>query len=107
MKKKITMARAVIGGKTYYIIPCTVLENEYASTKKRIEDYEDSKLGTYLGADIINPTDEFKADLEKMFVKLVRGDNDCYFTGDNDKYYITSYCKIKDLYDMLEAKAGI
>lgn len=104
--RKISIAKTVIDGKVFFITNCNLLENELATSIKKIEMDNDVKIITDYGFEVINPTNEFVSDLKKMFAKFVSGERMKYYRGDYDKYYISDYKKIKELYDMLLAKAS-
>lgn len=103
--KKITIAKANIDGLIYYIAACNVLENELATTIKKAECDNDVTIDQFCGITIINNTEKFQSDLEKIVAKIISGEKKSYYQGDYDKYYLARFSKLKDVYELLEAKA--
>ncbi|MCQ2979600.1 MAG: hypothetical protein MJ245_07375 [Clostridia bacterium] len=106
MAKKITMAKTNVNGTIYYITNCNVLENELQTTLKKIEMDSNVTISEYAAYTVINETNEFIKDLDKIIAKIIKGEKYSYYRGDHDKYYVTNYRVFKSMYDMLEAKAS-
>ena len=103
--KRLTIAKAMVCGKPIYITSCYTLENEFAISMLNANKDNNVTIDQFCGITILNNSPEFQADLEKIVAKMINGENLRYFTGDYDKYYLTNYPKIKQLYDLMEAKA--
>lgn len=101
---KVSIARTVLDGKVFYICPCTMLENELATTLKKIEDDDNVVIDKVEEFDVINPTDEFASDLIKIMYKFKKGERSKYFRGDYDKYYVASNSTLMKVFDLLELK---
>lgn len=103
--KKITIAKVNLDGQIFYVTPCNVLENEVATTMKKIDQEGYVPIEWFCGFTILNNTKSFQHDIERIISKILSGEKLKYYQGDFDKYYFSSDKKIKDLYDALEAKA--
>ena len=97
------LAKVIVNDRSYIVCETTLLENLECTTLKAIDEQEDVSIKTLECGEILNPTDGFVSDLEKIVAKKNNGDASVYFTGDYGKYYLTDYYKVKDMYDLLQS----
>ena len=102
----LSMAKIEIAGKSYVVCECRLLENLEACTLKRIEGMKSVTIVENENYKALNPSNEFLSDLNKIVIKISKGDTSRYYRGDYSKYYITDFKKITDMFDKLEAKAA-
>ena len=102
----LTMAKLEIAGKKYVVCECRLLENIEACTIKAINGVKEVEVLETQYYKVLNPTQEFVSDLNKIVSKISRGDTSKYYRGDYSKYYITDYDKVVNMFEKLEAKAS-
>lgn len=100
----VVLAKVVLNEKSYIVCESSLLKSSDQVLKKMIEETEEVSLLSLDYGEVLNPTNGFVSDLNKIVAKKLLGDSSVYFTGDNGEYYLTDYSKITKMYEALKKK---
>lgn len=101
----LTMAKIEIAGKPYIVCDCRLLENDAAYTLKTIKSLKNVNSVKRENCLVMNPSDEFISDLDKILNKISKGEEARYYQGDFSKYYITDYSKVMEMFEWMWFKS--